>query len=168
MTKLGVKEIVDRGMVRYKPLIWFVIIGLFLCGQFIFSIKVEEPYPCIRFPGFGPVPQTDSIVEIVNYGMLVHLSNGQKIALKDRQHFPTIPDWFVPFMSKNLILKEEAESDLESLDSFKEWLQVQLSSIFQAHTINAIEFEQYRHTFKTKNRSIIKKEITARRMYKFE
>lgn len=153
---------------QYQPILWFGLISLLLNLQFLFSIRVEEPYPCIKLPGFGSIPEIESEVEIVNYSMQIYRTDKPVVELPCRTNLPTLPHWFVPYISDLIISKDLNEVDQKTLTAFKSWLKSQLAVSLSVEAIDSVTFTRNQNIYSLDKLIIINQNVLAERTYKFE
>lgn len=150
----------------YQPLIWFCLIGFILCAQFVFSIKVEEPYPCVRLPGFGSIPEEKDSIVITNFSIAIEFEDGTTVEYPCRKNFPTIPQWFVPYFSNNLLQRQLSNFKKQDQVLFKEWLRHQVSQKIKRDDFQSIEVRENKQVF-NKSSHHIQKEVIDSKTYTF-
>lgn len=151
----------------FKPLISFLLFGLFLGIQFLFSIKYEEPYPCIRLPGFGSIPDVDSKVEIEDFDLHVYYSDGQVEQVEHQEAFRNIPWWFIPGTMNHLLKKEISSKELQQVEDFGAWLESQLSAEPDFNTIKKLEIRSYKSVFDMNAGTLSDKTVLSEKVFKF-
>lgn len=69
--------------------ILFIVAIPILFLQLLFVKEFEEPYPSVRFPGFGHVFSADYPREYVNVSVIVHIANQQQAFTMNELLSPT-------------------------------------------------------------------------------
>lgn len=121
-------------MKRNKIRLLFVLLVGFLFFQFLFSMKFSEPYPAIKFPGFGKVPQSSGKVKYTKYEVLAFSSEQNYDSVNTDVLFNNVPQIYVPGLLNNIIRKhnkKSSNSDQQDYNEFKAWISSRLHSIYK-------------------------------------
>ncbi|PKV62623.1 hypothetical protein BD749_3504 [Pontibacter ramchanderi] len=83
-------------MNKFRNRLLFIILTCFLIIQFLFILKVSEPYPAIKFPGFGSIPQTEGQIQAINYELFTYINAYDSTAVSAYDLFEGYPKTYVP------------------------------------------------------------------------
>lgn len=85
-----------------KVRLFFICVAGFILIQFLFILKVSEPYPAIKFPGFGSIPQTNGQIEVVNYELFIYSHPTDSTIISAYDLFVGYPKTYIPGMLSNV------------------------------------------------------------------
>lgn len=89
---------------KHKLTFSFIALGIFLIGQFVFTIKIIEPYPAIILPGFGKFPEySENTLSFTDFELHAVFSDGKAQVLQKEKVFKEIIPWHIPSNTYNLL-----------------------------------------------------------------
>ncbi|RDC66025.1 hypothetical protein [Adhaeribacter pallidiroseus] len=129
-------------MRRNSIRILFVVVSVFLVIQLMYIWKFSEPYPAIRFPGFGKIPQVGGEVSFTKYEVVAYASQ-DSVTVKPEELFDNIPKHYLPNLLNNLIKKRTEDSQPNATISTKKRQDYEDFKIYIANRLNILYNKKY-------------------------
>lgn len=127
-------------MRKTKIRIMFAAITALLFIQFSYTIKYSEPYPAVRFPGFGKVPQVTGEINYASYDLLLYATERDSMVISVENLLETYPSSYFHGILNTIVSKLNPETqtptiisqteDQETYLLFKQWLSSRLYSMY--------------------------------------
>lgn len=170
----------------------FAILIPFLFLQFVFVLKVKEPYPSIRLPAFGTVPENSEVLnDIKDIDVIAHFQNGDSLVLEKKDFFNTMQEWHISKIVTSINSKKvagkkrekEREINLgkyivsvswrrssydDQLPAFKNWLKNRAIVVTGRPDIASLSIIQYRKDFMVSTRTFSNKSLDKSVTYLFD
>lgn len=102
--------------------ILFVLLFCFLFVQYLYSMKISEPYPAIKFPEFGKVYPTSGKIKFTKYEVLAFSSAGNSDSINAVQLFHPIDKNYVPGILNNILKKQNQPANPQEYNEFKSFV----------------------------------------------
>jgi hypothetical protein len=143
-------------MNRITLRIMFVALVCFLFLQFLYALKFSEPYPAIKLPGFGKIPQLSGQIDYTKYELLLYPAEGDSMVVNAEDLLENYPKTYIPGILTTIISKHNptkadkqtnlSNSLLQDYTQFKVWLNDRLYTMYNKRfykmVINKREFKR--------------------------
>ena len=171
----------------------FALFIPFLFLQFIFVLKVKEPYPSVRLPGFGNVPDDPEVLnDIKDIDVVAYFQDGDSLVLEEKVFFNTMQEWHISKIMNSLGNKrgnndkkkgKEQEINLgnytvsvslrrynyeDKLPAFKTWLKKRTHAVTGRTDVASLRLTQYDQEFIISTRTFGDKSIDKSITYLFD
>lgn len=97
-------------MNRQKIRILFILVAGFLILQFLFILKVSEPYPSIKFPGFGKIPQTSGQIQVINHEIIAYSDTNDSTIVDAYLLLEDYPKTYIPSILSSIFTAQKEKS----------------------------------------------------------